>query len=84
MVDEVRALMGRMGRTARGAVGYREILSYLEGDTTEDDAFRLAARNTKRLAKKQRTWFQRDPRVRWIPWLEDLSERTERAMEALN
>ncbi len=84
LVDEVRVLTGRMSRTARGAVGYREILSHLEGELTEVEAFQLAARNTKKLAKKQRTWFQRDPRVRWIPWLEDLNERTERALEALN
>jgi tRNA dimethylallyltransferase len=84
LIGEVRALLGRMGRTARGAVGYREVRSHLEGDVTEDEAFQLAARNTKRLSKKQRTWFQRDPRIRWIPWLEDLDDRTERVLEALN
>lgn len=80
---EVRGLQDRLGRTARTAVGYREILSYLAGDLSEKQAFDLAARNTKKLAKKQRTWFQRDPRIRWIPWIEDVADRTERALEVL-
>ena len=83
LVQEVRGLLGRMGRTARSAVGYREVMAHLEGELTEDEAFQRAALNTKRLAKKQRTWFQRDPRIRWIPWSGDVDERTERAMEML-
>ena len=83
LVAEVRGLLGRLGRTARSAVGYREILAHLGGSLTEDEAFEQAALNTKRLAKKQRTWFQRDPRVRWIPWSDDIDERTERALEML-
>ena len=83
LVDEVRALIDRMGRTAWGAVGYREIRAHLQGEMTEVEAFALAGRNTKRLVRKQRTWFQRDPRIRWIPWLEDLGRRTERVLEAL-
>lgn len=84
LVQEVRSLRSRLGRTARSAVGYREVLSHLEGELGEDEAFELAARNTKRLAKKQRTWFQRDPRIRWIPWVEDADERVSRALEVLS
>lgn len=83
LVDEVSRLGDRMGRTARGAVGYREVLRHLAGEIDEDEAFGLAARSTKRLAKKQRTWFQRDPRIRWIPWSADPATRAERAMEVL-
>lgn len=83
LVEEVRGLRGRLGRTARTAVGYREVLAHLEGEIDEDDAFELAAANTKKLAKKQRTWFQRDPRIHWIPWNEDADERAERALEVL-
>lgn len=81
LVEEVRSLRGRMGRTARSAVGYREILDHLEGESSLDDAFEAIAQNTKKLARKQRTWFQRDPRIRWIPWTEDESSRVARAME---
>ncbi|MCZ6567152.1 MAG: tRNA (adenosine(37)-N6)-dimethylallyltransferase MiaA [Actinobacteria bacterium] len=83
MTDEVRGLVSRMGRTARGAVGYRELLSHLEGTSTEEEAYRLAAAGTKKLARKQRTWFRRDPRIRWIPWTEDVDQRADRALEAL-
>ena len=84
LTDEVRGLLDRMGRTARGAVGYRELADHLEGNTSEDDAYRLSAGNTKKLARRQRTWFRRDPRIRWIPWVESVDERTERALEALS
>lgn len=83
LVDEVRRLRDHLGRAASAAVGYREMLAHLAGEMSEDEAFRLAARNSKRLAKKQRTWFQRDPRIRWIPWSADADERTQRALESL-
>ena len=83
LVEEVRLLRDRLGRTASGAVGYREILSHLRGEITEGEAFRLAASYTKKLARRQRTWFHRDPRIRWIPWIEDAAERAARTMEAL-
>jgi len=81
LVDEVRRLAPRLGRTARTAVGYREILEALEGAIGLDEAFTRIASNTKRLARKQRTWFQRDPRIRWIPWIPDPDQRTTRVME---
>jgi len=83
LVEEVRALGQRLGRTARSAVGYKEILEYLDGNLSLDEAFDAIERNTRKLAKKQRTWFQRDPRIRWIPWMDDESERVDRAMEVL-
>jgi tRNA dimethylallyltransferase len=83
LVEEVRNLEGRLGRTARSAVGYREILDHLAGAATLDEAFGVIAQNTRRLARKQRTWFQRDPRIRWIPWMEKDSDRIERVLEIL-
>lgn len=83
LLDEVRGLKDRLGRTAREAVGYRQLLSYLDGEISEDEAFTEAARKTRKLAKKQRTWFQRDPRIRWIPWTEDEADRTQRVLDAL-
>jgi tRNA dimethylallyltransferase len=83
LVEEVTGLRRRLGRTARTAVGYREILAHLDGDGDLDQAFAEIAANSRRLAKKQRTWFQRDPRIRWIPWMETEAERVERAMEIM-
>jgi tRNA dimethylallyltransferase len=84
LVDEVRSLAPRLGRTARGAVGYREVISALAGDIGLEDAFALAAANTRKLARKQRTWFQRDPRIRWTPWIEDPEERARRVVETFD
>ncbi|MFO7299971.1 MAG: tRNA (adenosine(37)-N6)-dimethylallyltransferase MiaA [Actinomycetes bacterium] len=81
LVDEVRDLWPRMGRTARSAVNYRQVGEYLEGRATEEEAYEEALRATRRLARKQRTWFRRDPRVRWIPW--DEAAAAERILEAL-
>ncbi|MEA2023858.1 MAG: tRNA (adenosine(37)-N6)-dimethylallyltransferase MiaA [Actinomycetota bacterium] len=71
LVDEVAALASTLGRTARHAVGYRELLAVIEGDrdlaTARDDA--IAA--TASLVKRQRTYFRRDPRIGWIPWHHD-------------
>ena len=83
LVEEVKDLRDRLGRTARSAVGYREILEHSAGRLTLEEAFDAIAQNTRRLARKQRTWFQRDPRIRWIPWMEDEADRVERAMEIL-
>jgi len=84
LVEEVRRLRARLGRTARAAVGYREVLAHFEGDLDLDEAFELAGRNTRQLARRQRKWFQRDPRIRWIPWIDDAGRRAERALEVLD
>ena len=83
LVDEVKSLCGRMGRTAWAAVGYRQIGAYLDGEVGLEEAFTEASRATKRLARKQRTWFQRDPRIRWIPWVADPARLSRRVLEAL-
>ncbi len=67
LVEEVRRVEARgMGRTARRAVGYAEVLAALHGETTEDAAREAVTANTRRLARKQMGWFGRDPRVRWL------------------
>ncbi len=81
LVEEVSSLRGRLGRTARAAVGYREITDALEKGSSVDAAITQVARNTKKLARKQRTWFQRDPRIRWIPWTDDVAGRVSRLIE---
>jgi len=84
LVSEVRSLRRRLGRTARRAVGYREVLAFLDGETGEPEAFDRAARSTRKLAKRQRTWFRRDPRIRWLRWRPGAAERVELALEALS
>jgi tRNA dimethylallyltransferase len=68
LVDEVRGLAARGGlsRSARQAIGYREVLAYLEGKMSLDAALDEAVRRTKRFARRQVRWFRRDPRIAWL------------------
>jgi tRNA dimethylallyltransferase len=69
LVDEVRALADRglrEGATASRAVGYREVLELLDGAIDRDEARRRTVVATRRLVRRQRSWFRRDTRVRWV------------------
>lgn len=64
--QEVVELADRLGPTAAGAVGYRQLLPAVRGEIDEDQGYADARRATMALAKRQRTFFRRDPRIRWI------------------
>ncbi|MGW5022498.1 tRNA (adenosine(37)-N6)-dimethylallyltransferase MiaA [Streptomyces cacaoi] len=69
LVDEVRTLVDaglREGRTASRALGYQQVLAALAGECTEEEARAETVRATKRFARRQDTWFRRDPRVHWL------------------
>lgn len=84
LVDEVRALEARglrEGRTASRALGYQQVLMALAGDCTEDEARAETVRATKRFARRQDSWFRRDPRVHWLSGAAaDLTELPELAL----
>lgn len=68
-IDEVAMLARRpdgLSRTAREALGYRELLSHLAGECTFDEARAAIIRRTKNFARRQEAWFRRDPRIVWI------------------
>jgi len=69
LVDEVKALLAEenpISRQGRCAIGYAEIIDYLAGETALDDAIELIKKNTRRLAKSQRTWFKTFRNVNWL------------------
>jgi tRNA dimethylallyltransferase len=69
LVDEVVRLERdglRDGRTASRALGYAQVLALLDGRCTETEARRDTAHATRRFVRRQRSWFRRDPRIRWI------------------
>ncbi|MET8215902.1 tRNA (adenosine(37)-N6)-dimethylallyltransferase MiaA [Streptomyces hirsutus] len=69
LVDEVRALEAqglREGRTASRALGYQQVLSAFAGECTLEEARSETVRATKRFARRQDSWFRRDPRVHWL------------------
>jgi tRNA dimethylallyltransferase len=67
LVDEVKHLYElTLGKTARQAIGYKEIADYLKGAISLDEAVSLIKKRTKNYAKRQFTWFRKEPGVTWI------------------
>ena len=68
-VDEVRSLMEKgitSGKTAKAALGYSQIIEYLEGRISESEACEETKRATRAYARRQETWFSRDERIKWL------------------
>jgi tRNA dimethylallyltransferase len=84
LVDEVRRLLDHglaEGRTARTAIGYREVAAYLCGETSLETAIETTTTATRRFSRRQDSWFRKDPRVVWVGW--DDPGRVERAVDAV-
>jgi tRNA dimethylallyltransferase len=78
LVSEVRRLEAaglRAGRTASRALGYAQVLRFLDGDWSEEDATAQTVLATRRFVRRQESWFRRDPRVVWISAGADLADR---------
>lgn len=83
-VDEVRELAARglrEGLTASRALGYRQVLAYLDGETDEAGAMEATITATRKFARRQDAWFRRDPRIRWLPY--DADDLVPRALAAV-
>lgn len=68
LVGEVRALAARpagLSRTARQALGYREVLAHIERGVPLDECLAEAVVRTRQFARRQASWLRRDPRIRW-------------------
>ncbi|MFQ5962703.1 MAG: tRNA (adenosine(37)-N6)-dimethylallyltransferase MiaA [Candidatus Scalinduaceae bacterium] len=69
LIDEVQSLLDKprgLGRQARQALGYKEVIQYLNGECTLDDAEEKIKLNTRRFSKRQMTWFRSFPNVQWL------------------
>lgn len=65
-LDEARALHPHREANALNTVGYKELFAYLDGTWTLDEAVERIKGNTRRYARKQLTWYKKDPRATWI------------------
>ena len=84
LLDEVVALVsapGGLSRTARQAVGYRELLRHVEEGADLEACVEDAIIQSRRLARRQRSWFLRDPRIEWF---DDPHEARLRLLSVLN
>ncbi|MGN6333912.1 MAG: tRNA (adenosine(37)-N6)-dimethylallyltransferase MiaA [Motilibacteraceae bacterium] len=71
LVAEVEHLVAQgltQGRTASRALGYAQVLRHLSGEWTLQQAREETVRATRRFARRQDSWFRRDPRVHWLPY----------------
>ena len=69
LVAEVKNLIGAgllQGRTAQRALGYSQVISYLNNELSLDAAIEETKRATRQYARRQETWFSRDSRIKWI------------------
>jgi tRNA dimethylallyltransferase len=84
---EVRALAARGlrdGRTASRALGYQQLLRYLDGEWSLDQAREETIKATKRFARRQESWFRRDPRITWLDPARDLLAQALAALRELH
>lgn len=80
LIEEVKSLLQR-GIEPKGeggamqAIGYKEIVSALRGEISMEQAVALIKQGSRRYAKRQWTWFRRDPRTKWFDWTEYENEQ---------
>lgn len=80
-VDEVRGLVPlgiEDGLTAAKAIGYQQVLAFLRGEMTEDEAREATVTGTRKFARRQDRLFVKDPRITWLP--HDAEDLVDRAM----
>jgi tRNA dimethylallyltransferase len=84
-VDEVRHLLDHglaEGRTAPRAIGYRDVVAHLRGEITLEEAKAQTAAATRRFARRQDSWFRKDPRIVWLA--HDDPELVDKALAAVD
>lgn len=85
LIEEVRELEKaglRQGRTASRALGYAQVLRFLAGECDEETAKSDTVLATRRFARRQESWFRRDPRIRWLP--HDAPDLIDQAMKVVD
>ena len=85
LVDETRTLLRRglrEGRTASRALGYQQVVAALDGEGDLSAAAAETVRATRRFVRRQRSWFRRDARVRWLDGGPDLLDRAEAVLRS--
>ena len=83
LLEEVRGLAARLGKTASQAVGYKQLLPVVDGRWTLAEGRRRAVDATRSLASRQRTFFGKDPRLVRLEWQDDPARRADRLLEVL-
>ncbi|MCJ7725829.1 MAG: tRNA (adenosine(37)-N6)-dimethylallyltransferase MiaA [Acidimicrobiia bacterium] len=83
LLEEVRGLGPRLGKTASQAVGYKQLLPVVDGRCTIEEGRRRAVDATRALAGRQRTYFGKDPRLTRLEWQDEPGQRADRLLAIL-
>lgn len=84
LVDEVKSLISLgTSRTSLGAIGYKEIIDYLDGKTSLDDAVLLIKQHSRNYAKRQLTYFRKMENINWVNY-NDITLVKNKSLEFLN
>ncbi|KQC33248.1 tRNA delta(2)-isopentenylpyrophosphate transferase [Nonlabens sp. YIK11] len=81
LLEEAKELLLYKDLTPLKTVGYQELFPYFEGDYDLDEAIRLIKRNSRRFAKRQMTWYRKDPEVHWFSYNTSHTEIVRRVEE---
>ena len=73
LIEEAKQLHQHKELNALQTVGYRELFEYFEGNFTKEFAIEEIKKNSRRFAKRQGTWFRKDPEIIWFDFQEDVN-----------
>lgn len=71
LLEEARNLYSQRELNALNTVGYKELFAYFDGKWSLDFAIAEIKKNTRRFAKRQLTWFKKDPEIKWFDYTQD-------------
>ena len=74
----------KLSKTASQALGYKQVISYIDGENTLEEAIDSAISSTRRFARRQEKWFRRDPRIHWMDMKNDSLELLEEVIKAFD
>ena len=82
LIEETQGLLQKYGRSAQplSSLGYKQATAFLRGEVTRDQAVQAAQQAHRNYAKRQMTWFRREPEVRWLRGFGDDQEIQQRAI----
>lgn len=66
LMDEVQSVLPFRNKPALQTVGYKEVFDYLDGNISKEEAIIQIKQHTRQYAKRQMTWFKKDPEIKWI------------------
>ena len=86
LIEEVKNLLKKYSNfsTAMQAIGYKEIVEYLDGKITKEEATEKVKQETRRYAKRQITWFKRIANIKWLDGLKDTQNNINIILEGIS